>query len=135
MILRILPQTPGAWARLCLSVALLLFVGHRFHADAVVGSWFYPKEEGDILLQSLPHGELVDAIEGISDSPWSHCGVLVLRDGRWMVTEALGEVRETPLTEWIVRSRDGRFTSYRVKGLGAGERERLKAALTEFMGR
>ena len=100
MTLRIFPQSIGAWARLCLSLLLLAVVGLRFHADAVIGSWFYAKEEGDLLFQSLPHGELVDAIEGITHSPWSHCGILVQRDGRWVVVEALGEVRETPLTDW-----------------------------------
>ena len=64
MSLRIFPQSIGAWVRLSFSVALLAVVGHRFHADAVIGSWFYAKEEGDLLFQSLPHGELVDAIEG-----------------------------------------------------------------------
>ena len=127
MALRIFPRTAGAWTRLCLSVALLLIVGRTFHADAVVGSWFYPKQEGDILLQSLPHGELVDA--------WSHCGVLVQRDGRWVVVEALGEVRETPLKDWIVRSRGGHFAAYRVKGLSDGDRDHLKASLAKYRGR
>jgi hypothetical protein len=135
MTLRILPKSVGAWARFSLSVALLCFLGIRFHADAVVRSWFYAKQEGDILFQSLPHGDLVDAIEGVTQSPWSHCGVLIQRDGRWLVVEALGEVRETPLTEWIVRSREGRFAAYRVKGLSADDRERVKAALGRLMGR
>jgi hypothetical protein len=135
MTLRIFPQSIGAWARLCLSLLLLAIVGFRFHADAVIGSWFYAKEEGDLLFQSLPHGELVDAIEGITHSSWSHCGILVQRNGRWVVVEALGEVRETPLTDWIVRSRGGRFAAFRVKGLSAEDRQRVKAALGQFMGR
>jgi len=135
MTLRILPKSVGAWARLCCSVAVLAFVGVRFHADAVVASWSYAKQEGDILFQSLPHGELVDAIEGITHSPWSHCGVLIQRQGRWIVVEAIGEVRETPLKDWIVRGRDGRFAAFRVKGLSPSDRERVKAALAEFIGR
>ena len=135
MTLRILPNSAGAWVRLCISVAILAIVGVCFHADAVVGSWFYAKEEGDILFQSLPHGELVDAIEGITGSPWSHCGVLMKRDRHWVVVEALGEVRETPLTDWIVRSRRGHFAAYRLKTMPTDGHERLKTALGQFMGR
>ncbi len=135
MTLRFLPNSLAAWTRLCLGISLLGFLGHRYHADAVVGSWFYAKQEGDILFQSLPHGELVDAIEGITRSPWSHCGVLIQRDGKWVVVEALGEVRETPLSDWIVRSRGGHFAARRVKGLTPSDRQHLKDALARFMGR
>ena len=135
MTLRIFPKSVGAWARFLLSLALLYFVGVRFHADAVVGSWFYAKREGDLLFQSLPHADLVDAIEGVTKSPWSHCGVLIQRNGRWVVVEALGMVRETPLKDWIVRSREGKFAAYRVRGLSDEDRERVKAALGQFMGR
>lgn len=36
----------------------------------------YAVQEGDILFQPLPHGPLVDAIEGVSLSIFSHCGSL-----------------------------------------------------------
>ena len=135
MTLRIFPKSLGAWLRLSVSIVVLAILSIRFHADAVVGSWFYAKQEGDILFQSLPHSELVDAIEGITQSPWSHCGVLIQREGRWVVVEALGEVRETPLKDWIVRSRDGRFAAFRVNGLSPADRERVKSALGRFIGR
>jgi|GEM_PF-4675398 len=36
----------------------------------------YAVQEGDILFQPLPHGSLVDAIEGVSLSIFSYCGSL-----------------------------------------------------------
>ena len=52
----------------------------------------YAVQEGDILFQPLPHGALVDAIEGVSVSIYSHCGIVVRKDGAWFVLEAIGDV-------------------------------------------
>lgn len=76
----------------------------------------YEPMEGDILFQSLPNEpgmDLVDAIEGATESPYSHCG-MVTRDGdEWIVLEAIGPVKETPLQDYIQRGRDNRFWAYR----------------------
>lgn len=90
---------------------------------------------GDVLFQSLPHAPLVDAIEGCSRSPFSHCGIVVERDGRWLVLEALGEVRETPLWYFTVRGRGGGFAAYRFT---APLQERIPAVIAAartFLGR
>jgi len=133
--MKVLPKTPGAWLRLGLSLLVLAVVAHRFHAVPVLRGLLYAKQEGDILFQSLPHGDLVDAIEGVSNSPWSHCGILMKKDGRWVVVEAIGHVRETPLKDWIVRGRAGDFQGYRVKVLSPEQVARLRMGLSEFMGR
>lgn len=75
----------------------------------------YAPEEGDILFQSLPHSRLVDAIEGVTDSPYSHCGIVSERQGRWVVYEALKDVRATPLPEFLSRGRKQGFAVYRLK--------------------
>ncbi len=43
----------------------------------------YTVHEGDILFQPLPHGQLVDAIEGVSLSLYSHCGIVVRKNDEW----------------------------------------------------
>src|SRR4051794_6901417 len=50
----------------------------------------YAPREGDLVFQSLPHNPLVDAIEGVSKSPLSHCGIVVKQGDQWYVLEALG---------------------------------------------
>ena len=93
------------------------------------------KAEGDIVFQSLPRGELVDAIEGISQSEWSHCGVLLLENGKWMVAEAIGEVRLTPLKQWVRRGRQSRIVSYRLTQPTQGLAPQLRPPLQPLLGR
>lgn len=97
---------------------------------------FYAKEEGDVLFQSLPRMALTEAIEGITESRWSHCGILLKREGRWVVAEAIGEVRETPLVSWVMRGRGGVMHAYRLRvRLTESERSGLAEATRGFMGR
>ena len=106
-----------------------------FRPDRFFAALLYDKHEGDIVFQSLPHNDLTDAIEGISESQWSHCGVLV-RDGeKWMVAEAIGEVRLTPLNLWLLRSRHCRFAAYRVDAMKDADMPRLRAALDAMIGK
>jgi uncharacterized protein YycO len=92
--------------------------------------------EGDLIFQSLPRNKLVDAIEGMTQSEWSHCGVVMRENGAWVVYEALGDVHHTPLVSWIRRGRDnGRFAVYRIKDTTAFDIEKLRAALQSFWGK
>lgn len=87
-------------------------------AVACAGCTAVPREyavrEGDILFQPLPHGPLVDAIEGVSLSVYSHCGIVERKNDAWYVLEAIGPVRETPLDDWIRRGRGSHFDAYRL---------------------
>jgi len=75
----------------------------------------YQPVDGDLVFQSLPHCPLVDAIESATESPYSHCGIVVRTDDDWMVLEAISPVKETPLFEWISRGRECWFEVYRLK--------------------
>jgi hypothetical protein len=75
----------------------------------------YEPQEGDIAFQSLPHNPLIDAIEGASGSPFSHCGILHRAGTDWVVIEAIGPVRESPLREWIAQGREKSYAVYRLK--------------------
>ena len=59
----------------------------------------YLIQEGDILFQSLPKNPVVVAIEGVTESDFSHCGIVVKREDDWHVLEAIGPVKETPLLD------------------------------------
>lgn len=95
----------------------------------------YQPKEGDLYFQSLPRNAVVNAIEGASDSPYSHCGILVRKGDAWFILEAIGPVRETPLAIWINQARDRHYDVFRLEA----EHERnipafIKAA-KEYMGR
>ena len=95
----------------------------------------YQPKEGDLYFQSLPRNAVVNAIEGASESPYSHCGILVRKGDAWFILEAIGPVRETPLAKWINQARDRHYDVFRLEA----EHERnipafIKAA-KEYMGR
>ena len=73
----------------------------------------YEPTEGDVVFQSLPRNAVVDAIEGVSGSPFSHCGIVAREDGRWVVYEAFDGVERTPLREFLTRGRKRGFAVYR----------------------
>ncbi|WP_425618327.1 YiiX/YebB-like N1pC/P60 family cysteine hydrolase [Anatilimnocola sp. NA78] len=75
----------------------------------------YHPQEGDVIFQSLPFSPLVNAIEGATKSPYSHCGIVALEDGRWVVYEAHRPVGPTPLREYVFRGRHSAFAVYRLK--------------------
>jgi hypothetical protein len=96
----------------------------------------YTPQEGDVVFQSLPHGDLVDAIEGITHSPYSHCGVVLRNDkNQWVVVEAIFNVHETPLFAWEFRGRGGSFSAYRLDPKYAPIIPEFKKYLLSYVGR
>jgi len=65
-----LPKSIPGRIRLATLLVLLLLVAAHFRIDRVAAYALSGKQEGDILFQSLPRGELVDAIEGVTGSDW-----------------------------------------------------------------
>ena len=133
--MKFLPQTRGARIRFALIFLVLVVLACTRRPDRVVGYHLSNKQEGDIVFQPLPEGELVEAIEGISRSEWSHCGILIKYQGDWHVAEAIGEVRYTPLHAWIIRGRKAKVESYRVNQLPADAAPKIKAGIAKLIGR
>lgn len=75
----------------------------------------YQPREGDVLFQSTPHNPLTDAIEALTASPFSHCGLLHKSDDGWVVIEAVEPVKETSLDQWIARGRGRAYSVFRLK--------------------
>ena len=97
-----------------LSIAIIGAISLLSACDAAEDTTYQPKE-GDILFQSLPHNEIIDAIEGATGSPFSHCGIVVSKPNGLHVLEAIGPVRETPLFQWRLQGRQQRIAAYRLK--------------------
>lgn len=102
-------------ATMAICAALVLGVAAWAYGPDYVAYWKYAPKEGDIIFQSLPRSRLVNAIEGVSQSPYSHCGIVATRDGEWVVYESYRKVEVTPLREFIFRGRNSGFAVYRLK--------------------
>lgn len=134
--MNLFPRSLWAYLRpLAVVVAVLLAVGLYYRLDRIALYMLSDKQEGDVLMQSLPHSELVDAIETASRSPWSHCGILVKRDGHWQVAQALMNVHYTPLIEYLIQDRDLRVTSFRMKGLTEEQKVKLQPGIAKLLGK
>ena len=94
----------------------------------------YHPQVGDVLFQALPKGvDLVEAIEGVTRSNYSHCGVVVKsEDGNWRVYEAFGPVGSVSLENWKNRGRGQKFAAYRLKDENATVNPKLLDALPKY---
>ena len=95
----------------------------------------YQPKEGDVVFESLPHNALIDTIEGSTGSPFSHCGILHQTGGAWVVIEAIGPVKETPLAAWIAQGRDGHLSAFRPKSAYASKIGAFITAAQGYVGR
>jgi hypothetical protein len=133
--MKIFPDSTAGRVRYAIILAAFAALIGCYRLDRAVGFYISDKQEGDILFQSLPHMDLVDAIEGISLSEWSHCGVLVKHEGKWQVAEAIGEVRYTPLHVWLLRGRKCKVESYRVRQLPPAAYASINSGIKKLLGR
>jgi hypothetical protein len=96
----------------------------------------YQPQVGDVLFQPLPLlSDLVAAIEGITHSPYSHCGVVVQKNEEWYVIEAAALVTTTLLEEWIDRGRHNQYAAFRLKPEYKQKITRFIEALHVYVGR
>ena len=132
------------WLRLVVGLLLgftLLWAGfsigsYRWNAwRAYAGYLEYEPQEGDVIFQSLPYGPVVLAIEGVTRSPYSHCGVVGQKDGQWVVYESIGKVRITSLKEFLFRGRDGGFVVYRLREKYREHVPKMLACCEKYLGR
>jgi len=133
--MRFLPKTRTERVRLLVLGAIFIGLFVPFIALPLLRIVKYQPKEGDIVFQSLPKADLVDAIEGVTNSDLSHCGVMMKRGEEWVVVEAIGKVSETPFWKWAVRGRDRCFEVYRLKDTTNLDIPKLQSGLSEFLGR
>jgi hypothetical protein len=96
----------------------------------------YEPQAGDVLFQSLPHAPLVDVIEAVTQSPYSHCGIVGRGLGdKFIVLEAIGPTVETPLEEWLARGRNGGFVAYRLDAKYAEKVPAVMASARKHLGK
>ena len=72
-----------------------------------------PLRDGDIIFHTSRSAQSA-AIQRATHSPYSHMGVILYRDGKPFVFEAIATVRYTPLANWIARGGE-RYVVRRLK--------------------
>lgn len=113
--MKFFPKTRAGKIRLAALLIVASLAALIWVVRPLAGYFLYEPMEGDIIFQALPKGDLVEAIEGVSNSSYSHCGVVVRDDGGWAVNESIGKVGSTSLFYWVVRGRGAGFAVYRLK--------------------
>jgi uncharacterized protein YycO len=111
---------------------------------AITGGFFIhaaPKgetfKEGDILFQSTTSRQ-AKAIELATHSRFSHVGILIEKDGKLMVAEAVQPVQFTPIDNWIAQG-DNAYTQCRIKNsdqiLTPGIKQKMRKLTKSYAGK
>ena len=74
----------------------------------------YQPQEGDIIFHTCPSSQS-QAIQLATESPYSHVGIVHIRNGKPFVYEAISRVTLTPLQDWIERGNNEHFMVKRLK--------------------
>lgn len=107
---------------------VLLFWAGLAHAEPAL-------QDGDLIFHTSRSAQSL-AIQQATGSRYSHMGVVVWRNGKPFVFEAVKTVRLTPLTAWIARGEGGHFVAKRLRQpLDAASRVKLLRTATTFAGR
>lgn len=90
-------------------------------------------QDGDIIFQESQSLQS-RAIKEVTNSRWSHVGILFQHNGQWSVAEAVQPVKMTPLNEWLDRGKNHAFRVYRFRGLTDPQRRALRAQVEGLLG-
>ena len=91
--------------------------------------------DGDIIFQTSRSAQSA-AIQRATHSPYSHVGIIFMRDGKPQVFEVIGTIQYTPLSKWVARGEGGRYVIKRLKrSLTEKQAPQLRAAAEAFEGK
>lgn len=114
-------------SRWSVAVAVLLVLGCKKQREpdraAATGL-----RDGDLIFHESRSAQS-EMVRALTDSRWTHMGVVFERQGKLFVFEAVSPVKYTPLAEWTKRGQGGRYV---VKRLSDAERRLSPAALAKM---
>ncbi len=91
--------------------------------------------DGDIIFHTSRSAQSV-AIQRATHSPYSHVGVIIFREGKPYVFEAISTVQYTSLSKWTARGEGGRFVVKRLKrALTETDKSKLRTAARAYEGK
>jgi hypothetical protein len=70
--------------------------------------------DGDVIFQESSSAQSV-MVRALTDSRWTHLGVIFQEKGGPVVLEAVSPVKKTPLRSWIARGRGGTYVVKRLR--------------------
>jgi len=117
-----------------LSSVVFLFLASCAFAPATA----YEPRLGDVVFQTSNSDQSM-AIQLVTKSRYTHCGIVVFQGGAPMVLEAVGPVKLTPLQAWIARGKGGSVVAKRLRDaetvLTSDKATRLDSVARSFLGR
>lgn len=94
--------------------------------------------EGDILFHTSTSSQSA-LIRLLTNSPWTHCGIVLRHKGQLQVLEAVQPVKLTPVAVWTARGAGGRYALKRLKNADAvltpAVLERMRRTGVDMLGR
>ncbi|MFN0050938.1 MAG: YiiX/YebB-like N1pC/P60 family cysteine hydrolase [Planctomycetales bacterium] len=115
-------------------LALLAVAGGKKVPTPEIDLSEYDFRDGDIVFQHLP-SKLGSMIREVTDSPYSHCGMIAHRHSKPYVLEAIGPVRYLPLREWLKQGDRSQFAQMRLKEVTDEQIAAAIRAAEKFLGR
>ena len=95
----------------------------------------YVPQVGDIVFHTSTSSQS-KAVQAATRSPYSHMGVVLFRQGKPVVFEAVQPVKYTPLQAWLDRGQGGRYVVKRPRqALTPAQQTRLSQSAQPFVGK
>jgi hypothetical protein len=120
--------------RVMRSISVLFVLLPSFSSQAATPT----VHEGDIIFQTSRSSQSL-AIQQATQSPYSHMGIILFKDGKPFVFEAIATVRFTPLDKWIERGQGAHYVLKRLSQaqtlLSEKNLDRLRHDARHFEGR
>jgi uncharacterized protein YycO len=94
-------------------------------------------QDGDVIFCTSQSDQSA-AIQWVTQSPYSHVGILYRVQGAWYVYEAINTVQRTPLERWIKRGKDKHYVVKRLKNealLTPAILKKMEAIGAEYQGK
>lgn len=114
-----------------LSVVILLLVGGL---SATASGDYPPLQDGDLIFLTSTSSQSSAILVATAD-PYTHMGIIKNNGDQFVVVEAKGVVKETPLDEWIERGVLSRMAIYRKPILTLKQADQIIAATRKYYGK
>jgi len=101
-----------------MSFGCALFIANSMFGNILFGSRpvsiLDKIKEGDMIFQTS-ESKQCEAIRIATNSKFSHCGIIFIKDGKKYVFEAVQPVKYTPIETWITHGKGNHFVVTRLK--------------------
>lgn len=94
-------------------------------------------EDGDLVFHKSTSNQ-GPALQILTNSPWTHVGIIVKNQDTYWVAEASSTVKLTRLADFIARGKNGEYIIKRlspaVRTISAEERAKIRSSINRFLG-